>query len=168
MGHSTLDAAMIIDLEGGGMVKLQFIPESITDSKRAQFTDYDILGRSSPLKGYQFGPSRTLEFTAKFFASPEQDNPMPSPGLIKIQTDWLLSLPYPDYGGGIKPPHKCLVTIGANIQIIGVCTAASAIYKQGTPWDLGPGFTHGVEVSLMFEEVKDTPLDVWDRRGGGF
>lgn len=166
MSYSTLDNAIITDMDGGGSMKLQFMPDTITDSKRANFTDYVILGRSSPLKGYQNGPSRTIEFTAVFFASPHQENPSPTPGEIKTKVDWLMSLPYPDYSAGIMPPHRCFVQIGENVSLIAVCTAASVTYRKGIPWDLGPGLVHGAEVSLSFEEVKDVPVDVYDVRGG--
>ena len=153
-------------MDGGGSLKLQFLPDSISDSKRANFADYPILGRSSPLRGYQMGPPRTVEFTAVFFAAPHQENATPSPAEIKTKVDWLMSLPYPDYSAGIMPPHRCFVQIGENISLIGVCTNASAVYKKGVPWDLGPGYAHGVEVSLTFEEVRDVPVDVYDVRGG--
>lgn len=166
MAYSTLDNAFILDIEGGGKYTFQFLPESITDSKSSNWNEYVILGRSSPLRGYSYGPSRTVGFTVVMFADPTMDGPGLSPGEIKQKTDWLLSLPYPDYNGGIKPPHRCFINIGSNIQMTGVCLSASAEYKRGKPWELGPGLTHGVEVSLQFAECVDIPLGVAERRGG--
>ena len=166
MSYSTLDNATIVDLIDGSRYTFQFLPESITDSKGANFGDYAILGRSAPLKGYQYGQSRTLEFTVRMFADPTADGPPKSTGQIKFEQDWLLSLPYPDYNGGIKPPHLCLVSIGDSLVMQGGCTHASANYKSGTPWELGPGLTHGVEISLRFEECNDLPLGLANRRVG--
>ena len=169
MGYSTLMTAMIIDIEGGGIFKFQLIPNTITDSKSASYTPYNILGRSSPLQGYQMSQPRKIDFQGvKLFASPTANGPPMPPPLIKQQVDFVLSLPYPDYAGGIKPPHKCLLIFGGNVQMIGVCESASASYEAGTPWDLGPGLTHGVTLSMSFMEVKDVPIDTWTRRAGGF
>ena len=165
MGYSTLDAAYIIDIDGGGSFKFQFIPASITDTKSNSPVYYSILGRSSPLSGYATGTPRSLSFTVVMFADPTADGPKLSTAEIKKRKDWLLSLPYPDYGGGLKPPHRCFINIGDDIKFVGQCTTASAIY-QGKPWDLGPGLPHGVEVSLTFEECLNVPVDLNDRRSG--
>lgn len=169
MGYSSPDAAFIIDLDGGGMFPFQFIPETISDSKSASFNDYDILGRSIPLKGYRGSPSRTLQFTVRMWTDPTADGAPLSVGQIKQRTDFLRSLVYADYSGGIKPPHKCLITIGLNFQMIGVCTqAAPTVSRNSNVWDLGPTLSHGMEVQLTFEEVGDVPLSTFEVRAGAF
>ena len=168
MGYSTPSACFIIDIEGGGMCKFQFMPDEIVDSDSANYAEYPIAGRSAPLRGYIGGPPRTLEFTLKFFANPTADGAPKSPGEIKLDIDFLKSLTRPDYAGGLKPPHKCLIIIGAQVQMIGTCDNVSVSIGHGVPWDLGPGLAHGASVSLRFAEAKDIPLDVYDVRGGSF
>lgn len=166
MTNSTLDNAFIQDLVSDNTYTLQFLPDTITDNKGSGWGLYNIQGRSAPLRGYNTGPPRRIAFTVRMFAQPNQDDDSPTPADIKQYIDMLLALPYPDYSAGIAPPHKCLVSIGNNILMTGVCVNAEAEYRRGDPWELGPGNTYGVYVRLEFEETNDTPLDYYDRLGG--
>lgn len=169
MASASPDAAFIIDIDGGGMFKFQLMPRSINDSDAAQYTEYDILGRSTPLRGYVKGGPRSLEFAAQLFYDPIADGPGRSKGAIKKDIDFLRSLVRPDYAGGLRPPHRCLIVIGANIQMIGVLDSVNVQYASDTTvWDPGPGLAHGAVVALKFSEVKDIPLDTYDVRGGAF
>ena len=168
MGYSEPSNCFIRDLVTGEQYDFQFMPESLIDSKQASFTDYIILGRSSPLKGYQYGPSRTMEVTLLLFAAPTMGNDAPQPADVNDKKNFLISLMYPDYDGGIKPPHKCLIQVGDGYAMVGVCTNASASPMEKTPWEDPPGYPHGQKVSVRFEEVKDYPLGVADRRTGSY
>jgi hypothetical protein len=167
--YSKPSSCYIIALEAsGGPYYFQFMPESITDSKSANFTDYSILGRSHPIKGYQNSPSRSIEFSVMLFAQPTAQDSSYTVSKVKKDVDFLLSLPYPRYDGGIKPPPKCHVKIGNNIEMIGVCTSASASYRKGVPWSGSGENAHGVEVSLRFEEVGETPIGQSERSNGKY
>lgn len=170
MSFSTPDQCFIKDIDGGDKTyTFQFIPSSITDSKNANYADYAIQGRSSPLKGYQNSAPRILSFTVKMWAQPTQENDSPTPADIKADVDFLRSLTYPDYQGGLKPPHRCLVQIGENVRMYGVCKSVTVSYNANeNVWDLGPGYAHGPSVSLVFEEIANTPLDTWDVRDGAY
>jgi len=166
MSYSTPDNAFILDTVIGDQFIFQFIPETIEDDKGSNWALYDILGRSSPLRGYKSGPSRTISFTVRMWASPTAADGR-SPGKVKQDMDFLLALPYPDYSDSIAPPHLCIVHIGENIEMQGVCTNAKlSINARDNVWDLGPGFSHGVNIAMRFEETLDDPLDVYDRMGG--
>jgi hypothetical protein len=168
MGSSTPDVCFISDIDNGRDYYFQFMPASISDSKSAAYADYAIQGRSSPLKGYQHSPSRTLSFTVKMWAQPTQDDESITPSKIKDDVDFLRSLVYPSYSGGIKPPPRCHILIGANIEMFGVCKNVQVNYDANqNVWDLGPGFAHGPTVALVFEEIAVIPLDTFDVRGGG-
>lgn len=146
---------------------MQFIPDTVTDSKGSNWAQYAIQGRSSPLRGYSSGPARTIRFIAVMFTNPTANGTMKSTAEIKEDVDLLLALPYPDYSSGIKPPHKCLVTIGDIVTSFRcVCTDASAEYLGTWPWEEGPGLPHGVKVTLEFAETTDNPLGVLDRMAG--
>jgi len=167
MGYLDPTRCNVYDIEAERQFTFQFIPETISDSKGSNWATYNIQGRSSPLRGYSSGPSRTIRFTAVMFVDPVADGTTKSLSQIKQDVDFLLSLPYPDYSGGLKPPHKCLVNIGDIVQgFQAVCTNAQADYIGSWPWEPGPGLPHGVRVSLEFAEVQDSPLDTLDRRGG--
>lgn len=169
MTFSTPDQCFIVDTVTQDRYTFQFIPQSVQDSKMANYADYAIQGRSSPLKGYHTSGARQLSFTLKMWAQPNQDDPTPSPSQIKQDVDLLRSLTYPDYDGGIKPPHLCYIQIGENVRMFGVCKSVTVGYDANqNVWDLGPGFAHGPTVSLVFEEVANNPLDTFDVRGGGY
>lgn len=170
MAHSTADNAYVIDLEGGYTCTFVLKPSSLSDSKQANFAQYDILGRSSPLFGYQTGPPRTIEFTLIMFAEHIADGNKKTIDQVEQDKNFLLSLPYPDYRGGIKPPHRCLISIGQSFKMVGVCAAASADAPENYPWEVGPGLIHGVQMRMSFIEVPKNgiPLDTYDRRAGGY
>ncbi len=167
MGYASISNCFVTDIEAGKTYTFQFMPESIQDSKDSEWASYTILGRSSPLLGYQKGPPREIRFSVTMFADPTADGPRRSVADIKQDVDFLLSLPYPDYSKGIAPPHRCLVNIGDIVPcFLCICKSASAEYRGNWPWEDGPGLPHGVIVSLVFHEINDTPLDTMDRRGG--
>jgi len=167
MGYLDPANCTVYDIETGDQFTMQFIPDTIADSKGSNWATYNIQGRSSPLRGYSAGPSRIIRFTANMFTDPTADGTPKSTGEIKHDVDLLLSLPYPDYSKGIAPPHKCLVNIGDIVTGFQcVCTNAEAEYLGAWPWEAGPGLPHGVRVTLEFAEVQDTPLGTLDRRGG--
>lgn len=168
MSYPSLTNACVIDHDGGGLKRFQCMPETISDSKGSTYGTYDILGRSSPLMGYQSGPARTVEFTAVFFAAPTQGNDSPTPADLEETKNWFLGLPYPDYSKGLMPPHRCTVFVGQSVKLRGICSYASAVMQGTSPWDLGPGFVHHIAIALKFEECLDTPLGVTERRAGDY
>ena len=143
------------------VIPFQFMPKTITDTKVAIYNDIAIVARSSPLKSYVQSQARQITFTLDFFAAPEAGLGFILPPLIKSRIDALRALVYPSYDfSGIKPPPRCLIRIGAQLSMIGVCKQVSVMYNNETmPWTLLPlPLAFGASVTLTFEETLNIPL----------
>ena len=127
----------------------QFMPEEISDSKGANYTETEIVGRSHPIQGYSSSGARTLSFTLQFYQMDADDDP------LAMAVD-LKSLCYPQYAGSVFPPPPVHVRIGTGIGIWAIMTQCDITYKA--PWNANaqPMF---VEVSVSFAE---TGIRAWD------
>ncbi len=158
-----------IGLKVTDIIPFQFMPKTITDSKVAIYNDVAIVGRSSPLKNYVQSGSRQITFTLDFFAAPQPGLDFIIPPLIRNRIDALRALVYPIYDqSGIKPPPRCLVRVGAQISMIGICRQVSVAYNNELiPWTLLPlPLAHGASVTLTFEEALNIPLSYDETRFG--
>jgi hypothetical protein len=153
---------MILDTKTGEFIKFQMMPDSISDSKSVNWNQIQIVGRSHPILAYDSSASRTFSFTLYFFAHPSHEDPT-TQGTVVENIRFLTSLTYPDYGGGVKPPHKCVLRIGSMIQWAVVAQDISVSY---TPmWKNGlPVYA---SVSCTFIESADNPVDYGTVRSGG-
>jgi hypothetical protein len=171
--------AYIKDLDGGGngpvgnILYFQFIPTDASESKSARYTSHEILGRSSPILAYQGSDARQIGLTLKFFAQPFEGNETPNLSDIDNYVNWLRSFVYPDYSQGIRPPHRVLLRLGNSIAMVAVVTeyTFNPTPGDGGVWqfegsEVGPTYTHYVEIKLTFQEVKAIPFDVNDIRSG--
>ena len=147
------------------IIYFQFMPRMITDAKMAQYQDIHILGRSSPFKTYSGSSARGISFSLDFFTNPELGDTSMGPEVIKTYIDRLQALLHPIYDKywSVTPPPRCLVHVGDQIEMIGVCTHVSVSYdNQRIPWT-GPKrqgiYAFGASVQLTFSEVQEIPLD---------
>lgn len=133
----------------GLKVTFQFMPDEISDSKSANYSDTEIIGRSHPIKGYSSSGARTLSFTLQFYMTDKSQNPLVTATALK-------SLCYPQYAGSVYPPPPVQVKIGPNIGMWGVLTQCDITYRA--PWDpnVQPMMA---EVALSFSE---TGIRAWD------
>lgn len=167
MGYSFRGNAAITDIDGGlGTFRFQFIPGVLRDADQPQYATYGIIGRSTPLLGYEGGGPRTLDLKITMFARPVMDGPGKTVGEIDRDVKFLRALVRPDYASGLKPPHRCYVYVGSSVRMIGVCKSCVIEYPEKWPWEVGPGLIHGVEAMLQFAEVRKSPLDCYDVLGG--
>lgn len=154
------------------VIEFQFMPKSIADVKQALYQDIAIIGRSSPFKSYSSSSPRGISFSLEFFASPEQGTADPTPEKIKDIINRLQALVHPIYNNyNVYPPPKCLVHIGDQIEMIGVCRSVSCNYNERTPWTStrqgnGKIFSFGVTVQLAFDEIQQIPLGYNERKAG--
>lgn len=150
------------------VIPFQFMPNSISDNKSANYNETPIIARSVPIKSYSHSSSRIISFTLEFFTSPEQGTKLLSPLLLKTRIDALKALVYPDYGAFItKPPPRCIVHIGAQVAFLGVCKSVNVTYSNKAPWDLNPVvLSHHAKVALSFEETLNIPLSNTEVRLG--
>ena len=174
IGNNPFTSCFIIVLSRGigfpvqDIIPFQFMPQLITDSKTAFFNDVPIIARSSPIKNYSGSGSRTIQFTLEFFAAPEQGLDGITPLLIKTRIDACRALTYPDYTGFVmKPPPRCIIHIGNQVAMLGICRNVSVSYNGDSPWDIAPvSLSHHASVSLTFEEALNIPLDNIETRLG--
>jgi len=150
--------SFIYDFHDGSRIFFQHMPDDISDSKQANYTDYPIIGRSVPLKGYNNSASRVITLTLQFYSMPIEGEPFPDPYVISKWVDKLRSFTYPDYSrGGILPPHSFLLCIGGFITMKAVMTQYNVTYPANTIWTPGLLLPYGSRVALTMAEVEDTP-----------
>lgn len=150
----------ILDHKTMDRVYFQMMPDSISDSKSVNWNQVQIVGRSHPILAYDSSAPRTFSFTLYFFAHPSHEDPTTQGEIVKnIRT--LMSLTYPDYRGGVKPPHKCTLKIGNMI--------AWHVVAQDISIDYTPLWKNGLpvyaSVSCTFIEAWDDPIDFGAVRG---
>lgn len=143
----------IKDLETGTIMRTHAMPETYSDSKSPTWSNTNIIGRSSPIKGYSHSESRKITFVFNFHSSVEQDDPT-TPQDVYEACQFLISLAYPDYDGGIKPPHAVLISLGP-LTMRGVVSNVQATYKG--PWDINTGHPYNASVSVTVDEADYIP-----------
>lgn len=163
----------VIQKEGSELdvIPFQFMPRAISDNKAAMYNDIHIIGRSSPFKSYSGSSARSINFMLEFYAAPEQGSSDPTPQKIKQLIDRLQALVYPIYiANRVNPPPLCLVHIGDQINMLGVCKGVNTNYDNSkTPWTgsiRGGHYAFGAAVQLSFEEIQDVPLGYYERKQG--
>lgn len=158
-----------IGLKVTDIIPFQFMPKTVTDTKVAVYNDISIIARSTPLKSYVQSQARQITFTLDFFTAPQPGLGFIIPPLIRNRIDALRALTYPIYDvSGVKPPPRCLVRIGAQLSMIGVCKQVSVMYNNELiPWTLLPlPLAHGASITLSFEETLNIPLSYDETRMG--
>ncbi len=152
------------DIETGDKMEAHAIMANYTDSKTPTWTPTNIIGRSSPIYGYSYSGSRTLNYTFNFHTSVEQEDDT-TPEDVKKACDFFLSLAYPDYSGGaIKPPHRVLVHIGNQVSFTAIVGSVSVTYSD--PYDVHTGLAYNAKVTVSFSEVDDIPKGYEEVRMG--
>lgn len=153
-------------------IRFQTMPDKITDSKSAVFNDAQIIGRSSPLKTYQFSSARRISLNLEFFASLEANDvsdPSMLGGVTKVKetVNLLRALVNPNYGNKlIARPRKCILRVGDNIGMIGFCLTVNVTLRGDYPWELNPAMAHYASVAMTFEETGEDVYSFDDIRIG--
>ncbi len=154
----------IIDLVTGTSFSFHAMPDSISRSKSASWQSIDIQSRSSPLQGYANSEPQTIRVMIPIFASIEQGDGR-TPRDVKEACDFFLSLGYPDYQRGIKPPHKVKFIAGEQFSLVGIVPNIDIEYPG--PWDPTTGLSHRARVTFTLLEVDDVPKDYMEVRNDG-
>lgn len=153
------------------VINFQFMPKSITDQKSAQYQDINIIGRSSPFKSYSSSGPRGITFTLEFMTNPEAEDNSMGPSVIRKYLDRLQALVYPIYENyTVSPPPHCLIHIGDQLEMVGVCNNVSVNYdNQRIPWTgltRGGIWAFGASVNLSFYETAIIPIGYNQRKQG--
>lgn len=156
----------IIDMETDDKFVFHAMPEGgYSISKSARWADTDIIGRSSPIKGYSGSDAASFSLRIPLFSSIEQGDDR-TPYDVRDGVRFFLSLTYPDYKNGIKPPHRCILFMAEQFYAIVVPMSCSIDFPG--PWDKASGLSFRAIVDISFQEVDDIPKDLNDVRGGVF
>lgn len=148
------------------VIRFQTMPDKITDSKSAVFNDAQIIGRSSPLKTYQFSSARKISLNLEFFASIEAKDEK-SAEEVRTTVNLLRALVNPNYGSKlIARPRRCILRVGENIGMTGYCLSVNVTLRGDYPWELNPAKAHYASVALVFEETGEDVYSFDDIRLG--
>lgn len=159
---AALQKYFIRDLETGTTYFFHAMPSSgYTISKSVSWNATEIIGRSSPLQGYRGSEPSTFTLSIPLFSSINQGDGGTTARVVQFAR-FFWSLAYPDYGDGIKPPHRCLLVTPLVGEMDVVVTSVN-INDLG-PWDASSGEPHHVIVDVTFIEVDDIPKDYKDVR----
>lgn len=153
----------IKDLETGEIQRCHAIMQKHTEGKTVTWASSTPIGRSSAIQGYSGSGGRTCTYTLAFHTSVEQEDPT-TPQDVHDACQFCMSFAYPDYSGGIKPPHRVLIHFG-NTTFTAIVNSVSISYED--PFDVGSGYAYNAKVTMSFLEVQDIPDGYADIRRGG-
>jgi hypothetical protein len=91
-----------IALRSGERLEVQFVPDTLTIARNANYADIAVVGRNVPQMHY-VGGTETITLKLDFFASQENRKD------VKNKCNWLKSLAYRD---ATKPPEKVKLVFG--------------------------------------------------------
>lgn len=161
----------IQDLVDDTIFKCHAMPTSMGYSKNVNWSSNDIIGRSSPIYGYQSSGSTGFNLTIPLHGPIEASDERKVEH-VKEACDWFHSLTYPDYGGDelprngglqiLRPPHRVLVTL-ANWKSM-VCIVMNVSIDAGDVWDVRTGLPTMATVTITLQEVDEIPKGVYDVR----
>lgn len=142
--------AMIVNMNTGATIELVNLPDELTDSQPANFSEVALQGRSAPLLAYENSGPRTINFTVQLHDDYQ-------PGGILSTVHKLKALAYPKYGSRVQAP-KCYVRFGNMVKATAVCTDVSVTWKK----PIRDGIYICADVSLSFKTIQDLPLGSGD------
>jgi hypothetical protein len=145
----------IIDLDSDSQDRLSFqlMPEVITDTKSANYSEIPILGRSIPFLGYANSSSRAIGLSLQFVALNREGQGQYTPTWVRQQVSWLESKVYPVYADGFTfPPHRLLLSIAESVGMQVVMTSCSTSWTY--PWAVSESGVQAfrAQVDCQFQE----------------
>ena len=139
MPISTQGYGILIDYDGATLppnkystvippIKL-YISGEISDSKNASYESQPIIGRSTPLVGYNSTNERTISFSAVLAHDPFREK-----RTLRGRVRALKSYVYPDYTSSefTNPPRRVRFRYGRDIAITGIITQLDIAWRTET------------------------------------
>lgn len=154
-------SCILIDVETQDSIEFQMMPDGISDAKSANYNHIEIVGRSHPVLGYSSSGPRTISFTLIFFGNPSLEDTT-TVAKVSKNLKFLLSLVYPDYSSGVKPPHRCVLRLGNQVNMICVVSDVNINYRH--LWDEN-GQPVYAEASVTCIEADPYPITFSTIRG---
>jgi hypothetical protein len=155
--------------------------DNFTESKSANYSSTQILGRSEPIRGYMGSSARAINLQLEVPIEGDKPPMQPSAGtpqsLQQMQQifgrksevlDFIRSLAYPHYSQQTNhmtyPPPRVLVILGQWFTMVGIVQNWTMTHRA--PWaDKGLMMPHFTEVNLTIEEC-NLPYSFQDVYGG--
>lgn len=142
----------LLDLVNETILHFQLMPDSVSETKNALYTEIPIVGRSLPQVGYASSSSRSMGLELQFVALEKEGKY--TVDWVKQQVRWLESKTYPRYINNFTfPPPKLLLVVG---NVIGVqCVMLSCSTNWMGPWAInGPDASpFRATVNIQLQEV---------------
>lgn len=162
---ATLARGTLVDLQDcwveidGERITMKILPD-ITDSKSADYTDENAIGRSTPFKSYQNSANRTISWSAHFMVCKDGDQQTIIDNLRLIES---AVYPKSDNTGGAPyaPPPICTLRCGDLLSDINsddlcaVLKSYSVKFDTSVPWDEDGYIPYKLDVDMSFEVIYD-------------
>ena len=157
-------------------IQFSYLQDNFTESKAANYSATQVLGRSEPIRGYLGSTARALNL--QLMIPVEGDRPPTQVGTSSSMetvfkrksevVDFIRSLVYPHYSAETQnmtyPPPRVLVIFGSWFSMLGIVTNYSMTHRS--PWaSQGNMMPYVTEVTLTIEEC-DEPYSFRDVYGG--
>lgn len=126
------DCAIVLEEDTNQRLFFQMMPEAISESRKANWVDIPIIGRSEPIRAYANSEARKFSLTLQFFVSVDQAD---EGQMIRLRNkiDFLRSLVLPDEVNNIVIPPPVVFFIIGN-QIYSRCIVNSVDIVHKDPW----------------------------------
>ena len=140
-----------IEVVGYETIPMTILPD-ISDSKSANYTNENAIGRTSPFIIFANGELRTVSWTCHWIVKKSED---PETYLRYIRT--LQSACYPENMTG-HPPPLCRIKCGRVLSAGELCCVLknySIKFDTSVPWDESTMIPYKLDIDLQFDVVYD-------------
>ena len=120
-------------------LKFQFLPETINETKTANWNPIEIIARSSPIQVYSSSAAKQITLNLEFLVQPEQGINRPTKLDIRDTINQLRALVYPRKGGTMEtfslycPP---VVVLRCGNWWSMRCIVRNVSIDHNMPWDI--------------------------------
>lgn len=135
------------------VIEQKILPD-ISDSKKASYSDENIIGRSTPLKTYSHSDARTVSWTLHLIACKQED--------IEENLDTLrviAAATYPQDGQPYAPPPICKIKCGMLLgddELCAVLDSYSVKFPPDVAWDEETLLPYKFDIDMSFQVVYDS------------
>jgi hypothetical protein len=147
-----------LDVDGQSITFEYF--ERLDFAVTAEYEKAVVRGRSEPYRFYSGTSVRAWNFTLIFLASVDQGEGVDDATAIQMlqqQTDFFEACQYPIVNDDqISPPTRVKISCGKILNATGLISDVRTAFPAPFTSD---GYTMRTEISFMFEEINDKPLD---------
>jgi hypothetical protein len=126
------DCAIILEEDTSQRLFFQMMPDNVLESRKANWVDIPIIGRSEPIRAYANSEARKFNLTLMFAVSVDQAD---GGEMIRLRNkiDFLRSLVLPDQVNNILiPPPTVFFVLGNQLYSRCIVNSVDIVHKD--PW----------------------------------